>query len=68
MFFNKNILFEIININYNLAYKYIYFLFDKGILELFGAYGMYNLINIGYIKNNNFLNISYVIIDIFSPN
>nr|YP_009117145.1 NADH dehydrogenase subunit 5 [Acrasis kona]AID52061.1 NADH dehydrogenase subunit 5 [Acrasis kona] len=53
MFFNKNILFEIININYNLAYKYIYFLFDKGILELFGAYGMYNLINIGYIKNNN---------------
>lgn len=53
IFFNKNIFFPIINLNYNLSYKYIYFLFDKGLMELFGGYGVYKIVMNISSKNNN---------------
>lgn len=49
--FNKNIYYPLINITFKLSYNLMYKLFDKGIIEIFGPFGLIKTIEKGIIIN-----------------
>jgi proton-translocating NADH-quinone oxidoreductase chain L len=54
MILNKNIYYPLIDFFFKFSYNSMYTLFDKGIIETFGPFGITKIINQSILKNNKF--------------